>query len=620
MELSRRDLMKFGVLGSAALLLPIERLARTQLLLKDRMPNSGLPKPFELDWRVPPVAVPIDTSGNIDRYVIRSRAVQADVLGRYKNPSRPLTTIWGYDGTTPGPTIKVPRGRRVAVRHAQELPDSHPDQLYPATTSVHLHGSASLPQFDGYASDITAPGQYKDYYYPNYQDARTLWYHDHGIHHTANNAYMGLAAQYHIIDEAVDRKLNLPTGQYDQPLVVRDGMFAKSGELIYSDNSESGVYGDVVLVNGVPWPTMPVEPRKYRFRILNASISRSFAFRLSNGAPMTVFATDGGLMKNPQAVKSFRHSMAERYEIIIDFKGMEGQTVQLLNDSPKNNIDYDNTNKVMQFVVGRTPVKRDDETGQITGNPAKMYAEAVDPQTGAPLYNEEVWGLTTKMVTAKRYFRFERKNSHWTVNGETWEEVLESGYAHNSGTPKAGAVEQWTLENKSGGWFHPVHIHLIDFKIISRTEGKVNGVLPYELGPKDVVYVGEGEKVDVLIKFDDTRARVREAQERSVALGTTVAPLAQRTGRYMMHCHNLVHEDHDMMVQWEVQPNKDLPGPCPEKPAVPWCPNEGDYPGDASQVGNKDPLPKTRPELAAMSDAEAKHAIGLPVEKDEREF
>src|SRR3954469_221045 len=328
MELSRRDLMKFGVLGSAALLLPIERLARTQLLLKDRMPNSGLPKPFELDWRVPPVAVPIDTSGNIDRYVIRSRAVQADVLGRYKNSSRPLTTIWGYDGTTPGPTIKVPRGRRVAVRHAQELLDSHPDQLYPATTSVHLHGSASLPQFDGYASDITAPGQYKDYYYPNYQDARTLWYHDHGIHHTANNAYMGLAAQYRIIDEAVDRKLNLPTGQYDQPLVVRDGMFAKSGELIYSDNSESGVYGDVVLVNGVPWPTMPVEPRKYRFRILNASISRSFAFRLSDGAPMTVFATDGGLMKNPQAVKSFRHSMAERYEIIIDFKGMEGQTVQ----------------------------------------------------------------------------------------------------------------------------------------------------------------------------------------------------------------------------------------------------------------------------------------------------
>jgi hypothetical protein len=91
-------------------------------------------------------------------------------------------------------------------------------------------------------------------------------------------------------------------------------------------------------------------------------------------------------------------------------------------------------------------------------------------------------------------------------------------------------------------------------------------------------------------------------------------------GRYMMHCHNLVHEDHDMMVQWEVQPNKDLPGPCPEKPAVPWCPNEGEYPGDAAQVGNKDPLAKTRAELAVMSDAEAKHAIGLPTEKDEREF
>src|SRR4029079_2370633 len=115
-------------------------------------PRRGRPQADAASWRIPPVAVPLDSSGNIDRYVIRSRAVQADVLGRYKNPSRPLTTIWGYDGTTPGPTIRVPRGRRVAVRHAQELPDSHPDQLYPATTSVHLHGSASLPQFDGYAS------------------------------------------------------------------------------------------------------------------------------------------------------------------------------------------------------------------------------------------------------------------------------------------------------------------------------------------------------------------------------------------------------------------------------------------------------------------------------------
>ena len=113
------------------------------------------------------------------------RAQKVPVLG----PGKPLTTIWGYaigdlagnvaPATTPGPTIHVERGRRVAVRHFQDLQATHPDQLYPSTTSVHPHGSGSLPQFDGYASDTTATGHFKDYHYPNHQDARTLWYHDH---------------------------------------------------------------------------------------------------------------------------------------------------------------------------------------------------------------------------------------------------------------------------------------------------------------------------------------------------------------------------------------------------------------------------------------------------------
>jgi spore coat protein A len=560
MELSRRDLMKYGILGSAALLLPIERVARTQLLLKDRMAASRLPKPYELDWREAPVAHPVATPGNWDLYTMRMRETRADVLGQRRDPTRPLTRIWGYDGVTPGPTIKVQRGRRVAVRHSQELPDTHWDQLYPATTSVHLHGSASLPEYDGYASDITSPGAYKDYYYPNFQDARTLWYHDHGIHHTANNAYMGLAAQYHIIDDKVDRALNLPTGQYDVPLVIRDAMFAKSGELIYSDNSQSGLYGDVNLVNGVPWPTMNVEPRKYRFRFLNAAISRGYKLRLSNGAPFTFFATDGGIMKNPQQARSFRLGMAERYEVIIDFKGMEGQTVQVLNDSPKNNINYTNTGKVMQFVVGRTPVPRDEEIGTRTGNPATMYTEAVDPATGEKLYNEEVWNLQDGVGVVKRSFKFERSNGHWVVNGQTWEDVIKSGYKKTVANPQVGATEIWTLENSSGGWFHPVHIHLIDFKILSRSGGDVSGVQPYEKGPKDVVYVGEGEKVKVIMKFDDERARKRDAVE------NPNDPLPPRTGRYMMHCHNLVHEDHDMMVQFEVGTG----GPAP------WGPDAAD--------------------------------------------
>ena len=192
------------------------------------------------------------------------------------------------------------------------LPQQHPTLGYTPWTSTHLHGSASLPQYDGYASDVTQPGQWKNYHYPNFQDARTLWYHDHGVHHTAENAYMGLAGMYIMHDEA-EQALGLPRGAYDVPLILKDAMFATDGSLLFDDNDDSGLFGDVNLVNGVPWPVMRVERRKYRFRILNASISRSFRLKLSTGEPFQVIGTDGGLMPAPQSTEpADRHGRALR--------------------------------------------------------------------------------------------------------------------------------------------------------------------------------------------------------------------------------------------------------------------------------------------------------------------
>ena len=121
-----------------------------------------------------------------------------------------------------------------------------------------------------------------------------------------------------------------------------------------------------------------------------------------------------------------------------------------------------------------------------------------------------------------------RENGHWTINGKTWADVIASGFTEALAKPKLDDVEVWTIANPSGGWFHPVHIHLIDFKILSRT-GKRVGVQPFERGPKDVVYVGENETVKLIAKF------------------------GPQAGRYMLHCHNLVHEDHDMMHQFWVE-------------------------------------------------------------------
>ena len=514
MELSRRDLIKVGLFSSAALMLPAERVARTKLAVANRLPQSKLPEPFTLPWKTPPAA-PKTTIGGVDYFTITQQQTKVNIL-----PDR-QTTIWGYNGVTPGPTIYVDQHRPAVVRQICALPERHPELGYNVWTSTHLHGSCSLPQYDGYASDTTPPGSFKDYRYPNIQDARTLWYHDHGVHITAENAYMGLAAQY-ILHDPVEQALPIPHGQYDLPFILKDVMFQDSGDLVIDDNNENGIYGDVVLVNGVPWPKMEVEPRKYRFRMLNACVSRSFDLSLDTGEPLTVIGTDGGLMPHPQPCAHVKIGMAERYEVVIDFsKYQPGQRVVMKNNSPENNIDFDTTDIVCAFVVG----------SHVTDPRNNEIPQDLNP-------NMRVMDLKASDASVTRNMRFERKHGGWTVNGQTWEDVVNSDYELTVANPAYGDVEIWELENPGGGWFHPVHIHLVDFKVLDRNGRPPE---PYEQGPKDVVYVGENEKVRVIMRFENQR------------------------GKYMMHCHNLVHEDHDMMVQFEVGDGGDDPihaDPC----------------------------------------------------------
>lgn len=518
MPLTRRDLIKAGVFAGATLSLPLARVVSGQSALDNRMPSSKLPKPFTTPFGVPPVAVPFRTDATTDYYDLTMRATPLEVIPGFK------TTFFAYDGSVPGPTIRVQQGRKVVVRHRNSLPPVHPTLGYEPWTSVHLHGSASLPQYDGYASDITRPGQYKDYKYPNVQAARTLWYHDHGVHHTAENAYHGLAAQYHLFDP-LEESLPIPHGRYDVPLVIGDAMFNKDGSLLFTLEDESGLWGDVILVNGRPWPVMQVERRKYRFRILGVAISRSWRFSLDSGDPMAVIATDGGLMAAPQFVRSFRAASSERYEVIIDFaKYPIGRRVILQNTSPTNNRNFTNTDKIMAFDVVS-------EATDLTGN---TIPDVLNP-------NNPVMALKASDAVRTRQFKLERDHGQWSINGVTWEDVIDSGFRLTVAQPRLGDVEIWRFENSSGGWFHPAHIHFTDFKILDR-----NGrpPAPAELGPKDVAYIGEGETVRVLIKWEGR-------------------------GRYMMHCHNLIHEDHDMMTQFEmIDPNRagDDPLGTPARP------------------------------------------------------
>ena len=191
MELSRRDLLKLGFFGSAALMLPAERIARTQLAIADRIPASRLPQPFTVPfrragpspprWRAPPT--PTCTHSRRSRR--RSRSCPAS-----RHPS--------------GATTGSRRARRSSCRRAARRSSASSVTCqrctrtlrYNVWTSIHLHGSASLPQYDGYASDVTS-GSTRTTSTPTSRPARTLWYHDHGVHYTAQNAYRARRALPH---------------------------------------------------------------------------------------------------------------------------------------------------------------------------------------------------------------------------------------------------------------------------------------------------------------------------------------------------------------------------------------------------------------------------------------
>jgi spore coat protein A len=486
-----------------------------------RLAPQNTPVPYAGVFLRPPELKPFETGFDggdptrpVERFALTAQLGTAHILPGLS------TTVAGYNGIFPGPTIRARQGTRTEVRIRNGLPAA--GLFYPQAIdlSTHLHGSPSLPQYDGYANDITFPGFVKNYHYPNNDRASTLWYHDHRHLVTAQNVYSGLAAFYPMSDPF--ERAQLPQGEYDVPLMISDALFNADGSLAFNVNGDKGLWGDIIMVNGVPWPTMRVKPRIYRFRVLIGSIGRSYRPTLSNGDPVYIVGTDDGMVPVVQAVPSWRQGTAERYEILIDFRKFKvGQTVDLRNLSNKNNIDFANTDKIMRFQV----VADSGPASTVTSIPTTLDP---GPVPDADRGGISVMDLTPAMAVAKRELRFERDGGQWTVNGITWEDVEATGFTKLFANPRPFTVEQWTFTNTSGGWFHPVHVHLIAAKIIARN---TNGGKPFawELGPKDVFYTGEGESVTALMQF---------------------ATQPNGEGKYMIHCHNLTHEDNDMMVQF----------------------------------------------------------------------
>jgi FtsP/CotA-like multicopper oxidase with cupredoxin domain len=403
------------------------------------------------------------------------------------------TQVWGYNGLWPGPTIRAQRGRTVVVRQTNGLP---------VPTVVHLHGGATPPDSDGFPTDLVMPGESRTYTYPNTQPAATLWYHDHAMDHTGRNIYMGLAGFY-LLDDPADVALGLPRGERDVPLLIQHRTCDSTGALRYSTHRQLGEDGAIVTVNGVPSPHLDVATAKYRLRILNGSNATPMQLALSSGEPLMVIATDAGLLPAPLPCSSVRLGMAERVEAIVDFSSLElGSRVVLVDEAARGDAHW-----VMRFDVTRA--ERD--TSRIPehlGVPPDLRAADAS--------------LTRDFVFAGGPRGFP-PTAHWTING------LDFDAGHPIATPHPGAVEIWRLTNHKRfgilGMLHTVHIHLVRFLMLDR-----NGQLPepYERGWKDTVALDPGDVVRLVMRFPEQR------------------------GRYLVHCHNLEHEDTSMMARYDV--------------------------------------------------------------------
>jgi spore coat protein A len=515
-----------------------------------------------------PIPSTISPSGTLDGvpfYDVKMRRFRKKL-----HRDLPATTLWGYNGMYPAQTFEVRRGKPVAVKWENDLPDTHflpidttihgaEPKFPPVRTVVHLHGSKSMPDSDGYPEAWFTNGfgrtgpffETQVYHYPNDQQATTLWYHDHALGITRLNNFAGLGGGLYLIRDDHEDSLDLPSGRYEIPLVIQDRFFNSDGSLLYPVQTPGDpdprvppvwipeFFGDTVLVNGSIWPYLEVEPRKYRFRILNASNSRVYRMTLQEstvtgqrlGRPGPVFhqiGSDGGLLPAPVTRSQLLIASAERLDVVIDFSGQEGKMFVLDNDAPAPFPDGTDIvpPDVMLFKVNQ-PLKSADRSRL----PARLNT--------VPLYDPASAVKTRDLVLSEIDSAPPFENPIMAmINGAHWDDPITE-------TPKAGTIEVWRIINTTGD-AHPIHVHLVQFQILDRqpfdtTQYPPKLVFTAPASPpennerpawKDTVISYPGTVTRIIAKFD-------------LPPGANLRPGEKFL--YVFHCHILEHEENEMM-------------------------------------------------------------------------
>lgn len=496
--------------------------------------------PFTVPMPIPEVAVPVGvgtppfTPGNVfhgiapeyfDRrsaeahglpwfqtgpekyYEIRMRQGVHEIIPGVKTP------IFGYDGLYPGRTIRSRVGQPLVVRFWNDLP---------VETSVHMHGAHTPAHADGSPQFYVLPGRARDYYYPMSvpmlngrpdftESPSTMWFHDHAMDITSHNVWRGLCAFCLLTDdleESLVARNVLPGDPWDIPIALQDKKLNPDGTLAFNPLDSNGTLGNIWLANGKAQPVLKVQRRKYRFRILNGCNARFMELRLSSGQPFLRLGKDTWLYPRAIQQQTMLLSMAQRADVVIDFTDAPSELYLeniLAQDSGRG------PNGSFAARVHQAPMRH---LKFVVEGPRQPDSATVD--VGTPLRPHEVDNPADAVAT--RTFEFHRRNGAWQINRQFYDPTVANA------TPTLGTMEKWILRNNSGGWWHPIHIHLESHQLLSFNGGPP----PIDLSWKnDTTNLDGGGVVEVLMRFRTFR------------------------GPFVFHCHNNDHEDMRMMFHFD---------------------------------------------------------------------
>ena len=497
--MKRRNFIKTTGIGTGSILVGGSLLTLLESCTDGNMMNGngmnmgGQPFPVtEGDFsRLLPI--PSTITGNVS---LTAQATTSNVNGNN-------ISVLGYQTNgILGPTIRVNNGANANISFQNNLSEK---------SNIHWHGLKIPANMDGHPEALVNPGSSFNYQFTVNQRAGLNWYHPHPDGATARQAFHGLAGLF-MINDSEEASLNLPSGNFELPLVIQDKRLTSSGITYNPSMGEvmSGYMGETIIVNGVAFPFAEVSTRFYRLRILNGSNARIYNLALSNNIDIILIGNDGGLLKNPVSVKNILLAPGERLDALVNFSGVTIGTEIYLESRVFDNGGTSQGKqefKILKFKV--TQSVNDSFTVPVS----LSSINAIPPSSSSKTRNFVINAM--QMTNGMNMTGIHRINDK-IYDSSRIDEVV-----------AANATEIWIFDNSQGDEPHPMHLHGVHFQVLERSGGRAQ-LTASESGWKDTVLVLPRETVKIII------------------------PFATLEGVFVFHCHNLEHEDDGMMLQYQL--------------------------------------------------------------------